>query len=71
MMFSNRDGLNILLPKLARCISRLAKFAQDYKDLPTLGITQISTKYTVLTSCSENSATDPNKLFMKTSQTKN
>jgi adenylosuccinate lyase len=36
----NRDGLNILLPKLARCISRLAKFAQDYKDLPTLGITK-------------------------------
>jgi adenylosuccinate lyase len=32
-----RDGLDILLPKLARCISRLAAFAQQYKDLPTLG----------------------------------
>jgi adenylosuccinate lyase len=32
-----RDGLDILLPKLARCISRLAAFAHQYKDLPTLG----------------------------------
>ncbi|XP_023232842.1 adenylosuccinate lyase-like [Centruroides sculpturatus] len=34
-----RDGLNILLPKLARCIHKLAKFAEDYKDLPTLSYT--------------------------------
>ncbi len=32
-----RDGLDILLPKLARCISRLAAFAHQYKGLPTLG----------------------------------
>lgn len=34
-----RDGLNILLPKLARCIERLSKFAEQYKSLPTLGFT--------------------------------
>ncbi|XP_075232127.1 adenylosuccinate lyase isoform X2 [Lycorma delicatula] len=34
-----RDGFKILLPKLASCISRLAKFANEYKDLPTLGFT--------------------------------
>eukprot|EP00095_Tigriopus_kingsejongensis_P005121 snap_masked-scaffold100_size373717-processed-gene-0.3 protein:Tk05121 transcript:snap_masked-scaffold100_size373717-processed-gene-0.3-mRNA-1 annotation:"uncharacterized membrane protein ddb_g0293934-like isoform x2" len=34
-----RDGLNILLPKLARCIRRLADFALQHKDLPTLGYT--------------------------------
>jgi len=36
-----RDGLDILLPKIARCISRLAKFAEQYKDLPTLGFTHL------------------------------
>lgn len=36
-----RDGFNILLPKLARCISRLAKFADEYKALPTLGFTHM------------------------------
>jgi len=36
-----RDGLDILLPKVARCISRLAKFAEQYKDLPTLGFTHL------------------------------
>ena len=32
-----RDGLDILLPKLARVIARLGDFAKEYKDLPTLG----------------------------------
>ncbi|GIY22847.1 adenylosuccinate lyase [Caerostris darwini] len=36
-----RDGLNILLPKLARCIDRLSKFADKYKSLPTLGFTHM------------------------------
>ncbi|KAI3636119.1 hypothetical protein MIR68_006000 [Amoeboaphelidium protococcarum] len=34
-----RDALDILLPKLARCVDRLAQFAQKYADLPTLGFT--------------------------------
>ncbi|WP_407809617.1 lyase family protein, partial [Staphylococcus aureus] len=34
-----RDGFNILLPKLARCIHRLSAFAREYKDLATLGFT--------------------------------
>ena len=34
-----RDGLDLLLPKLARCIDRLAKFAEQYADMPTLGFT--------------------------------
>ncbi|XP_066563274.1 adenylosuccinate lyase [Amia ocellicauda] len=34
-----RDGFNILLPKLARVIHRLANFAEKYADLPTLGFT--------------------------------
>ncbi|XP_078093679.1 adenylosuccinate lyase [Mustelus asterias] len=34
-----RDGFDILLPKLARVISRLADFAQKHADLPTLGFT--------------------------------
>eukprot|EP00112_Aurelia_sp_Birch-Aquarium-sp1_P005467 Seg1621.3 transcript_id=Seg1621.3/GoldUCD/mRNA.D3Y31 product="Adenylosuccinate lyase" protein_id=Seg1621.3/GoldUCD/D3Y31 len=34
-----RDGLDILLPKLARCIDRLSKFAEEQKDLPCLGYT--------------------------------
>lgn len=36
-----RDGFDILLPKLARCISRLSKFADEYKKLPTLGFTHM------------------------------
>lgn len=36
-----KDGFNILLPKVARCISRLAKFAEEYKNLPTLGFTHL------------------------------
>ncbi|KFM78432.1 Adenylosuccinate lyase, partial [Stegodyphus mimosarum] len=36
-----RDGLNILLPKLARCIDRLSHFAEKYKNLPTLGFTHM------------------------------
>ncbi|XP_077308553.1 adenylosuccinate lyase isoform X2 [Lithobates pipiens] len=34
-----RDGFDIILPKLARVISRLADFAERYVDLPTLGFT--------------------------------
>ncbi|KAK3520303.1 hypothetical protein QTP70_020373 [Hemibagrus guttatus] len=34
-----RDGFDILLPKLARVIHRLANFAEEYADLPTLGFT--------------------------------
>ena len=34
-----RDGFDILLPKVARCVSRLAKFAEQYYYLPTLGFT--------------------------------
>lgn len=34
-----RDALNLLLPKLATCIQRLAAFAIEYKDLPCLGYT--------------------------------
>ncbi|XP_042576643.1 adenylosuccinate lyase [Cyprinus carpio] len=34
-----RDGFDILLPKLARVIDRLANFAEKYAGLPTLGFT--------------------------------
>ncbi|XP_026065237.1 adenylosuccinate lyase-like [Carassius auratus] len=34
-----RGGFDILLPKLARVIDRLAHFAEKYADLPTLGFT--------------------------------
>ncbi|PHH87637.1 hypothetical protein CDD83_8604 [Cordyceps sp. RAO-2017] len=34
-----RDALDLLLPKLARVISSLAKFACKHKELPTLGFT--------------------------------
>ncbi|XP_073405702.1 adenylosuccinate lyase [Dendrobates tinctorius] len=34
-----RDGFDLLLPKLARVISRLSDFAEKYADLPTLGFT--------------------------------
>jgi adenylosuccinate lyase len=34
-----RDGLDILLPKLARVVDRLARFARTWKDEPTLGFT--------------------------------
>lgn len=34
-----RKGLEIIIPKLALVISRLSKFAVEYKDLPTLGWT--------------------------------
>uniref|UniRef100_A0A8D8M9Y2 Adenylosuccinate lyase n=1 Tax=Cacopsylla melanoneura TaxID=428564 RepID=A0A8D8M9Y2_9HEMI len=36
-----RDGFDILLPKLATCISHLAFFADKFKDLPTLGFTHL------------------------------
>lgn len=34
-----RDGLDLVLPKLATVIHKLSKFALEYKDLPTLGYT--------------------------------
>lgn len=34
-----KDGFEILLPKICRCIQRLAKFAEQYNYLPTLGFT--------------------------------
>ncbi|EED15531.1 adenylosuccinate lyase Ade13, putative [Talaromyces stipitatus ATCC 10500] len=34
-----RDGLDILIPKLATVIDKLAAFAKEYKDLPCLGFT--------------------------------
>lgn len=34
-----RDGLDILIPKLATVIDKLAAFAMEYKDLPCLGFT--------------------------------
>ncbi|KAI9208077.1 L-Aspartase-like protein [Polychytrium aggregatum] len=34
-----RDGLDIVIPKLASCIKKLSDFAVAHKDLPTLGFT--------------------------------
>lgn len=34
-----RDGLDILIPKLAVVVDKLATFAKEYKDLPCLGFT--------------------------------
>ena len=36
-----RDGLDILIPKLATVISRMSDFALEYKNLPTLGFTHL------------------------------
>lgn len=36
-----RDGLDLLLPKLARVISRLSSFAQEHASLATLGFTHL------------------------------
>ncbi|XP_011170329.1 adenylosuccinate lyase [Solenopsis invicta] len=36
-----RQGFDILLPKLASVIKRLAKFAHENRDLPTLGFTHL------------------------------
>ncbi|XP_043281937.1 adenylosuccinate lyase [Venturia canescens] len=36
-----RNGFDILLPKLAGVLSRLAKFAKEYRSLPTLGFTHL------------------------------
>lgn len=43
-----RDGFDILLPKLARCISRVAKFAEQYNYLPTLGFTHYVSPFVYL-----------------------
>lgn len=34
-----RDGLSLLLPKLAKCIKKLSSFADEHRSLPTLGMT--------------------------------
>ncbi len=34
-----RDGLDVLLPKVARCVDRLSRFAREHRALPTLGYT--------------------------------
>ncbi|KAK4873714.1 hypothetical protein RN001_013074 [Aquatica leii] len=36
-----KDGLNILLPRLAAVIKNLSAFADEYKNLPTLGFTHL------------------------------
>ncbi|OWF42471.1 adenylosuccinate lyase-like [Mizuhopecten yessoensis] len=36
-----RDGFDILLPKLARCIQRLTTFADKYRELPCLAYTHL------------------------------
>ncbi|MCL4131140.1 UNVERIFIED_CONTAM: hypothetical protein GTU68_053901 [Idotea baltica] len=36
-----RDAFDILLPKISRCIHRLANFANEHKDLATLGFTHL------------------------------
>ncbi|KAJ3093299.1 Phosphoribosylglycinamide formyltransferase [Physocladia obscura] len=36
-----RDGLDIIIPKLASCIDKLSSFANTYKNLPTLGFTHL------------------------------
>ena len=36
-----RDGLDILLPKLARVIFRLSSFAAEFREMPTLGFTHL------------------------------
>uniref|UniRef100_A0A6G1S677 Adenylosuccinate lyase n=1 Tax=Aceria tosichella TaxID=561515 RepID=A0A6G1S677_9ACAR len=36
-----RDAIDIILPKLARCIKRFADFADKYKNLPCLGYTHM------------------------------
>ena len=36
-----RDGLSLLLPKLARCIQKLSTFANDHASLPCLGYTHL------------------------------
>jgi adenylosuccinate lyase len=35
----HREALNLIRDRLIRCITRLAKFAADHRDLPTLGFT--------------------------------
>ena len=34
-----RDGLGLLLPKIARCVKKLSDFAMEYRALPCLGYT--------------------------------
>lgn len=40
-----RDGLDLLLPKLATIISKLSEFTIEYKDMPTLGYTHYQYGY--------------------------
>ncbi len=43
-LISIRDGLDILLPKVAKCIDRLREFALEYKDMATLGFTHLQVR---------------------------
>ncbi|XP_031837557.1 adenylosuccinate lyase [Nomia melanderi] len=36
-----RSGFDLLLPRVANCMSRLATFAMEYRDVPTLGFTHL------------------------------
>lgn len=40
-----RDGLDLLLPKLATIVSKLSEFTIEYKDMPTLGYTHYQYGY--------------------------
>ncbi|XP_067928085.1 adenylosuccinate lyase-like [Watersipora subatra] len=36
-----RDGLDLILPKVARCVQRLAVFAEEYRSMPCLAYTHL------------------------------
>lgn len=36
-----RDALDLIIPKLANAVEKLAAFAKQYKDLPCLGYTHL------------------------------
>jgi adenylosuccinate lyase len=42
-LLQHRDALRIVRDRLVRCISALAGFAREYRDLPTLGYTHFQT----------------------------
>ncbi|KAK2727649.1 hypothetical protein QYM36_008211, partial [Artemia franciscana] len=40
-LISLKKGLDLLILGIGRCVQRLSKFAEEYKDLPTLGYTHL------------------------------